>query len=73
MLKMALLDRVINKKCCDVDGGRGFCPLFSSPLRRIWQLKSPHPREFAIQGQKNANARGSARGGGGAQLELTHA
>ena len=73
MLKMALLDRAINKKCCSVDGGRGICPLFSSPLRGIWQLKSPHPREFAIQGQKNANARGSARGGGGAQLELTHA
>ena len=25
----------------------------------------PHPREFAIQGKKNANARGSARGGAG--------
>ena len=24
----------------------------------------PHPGEFAIQGKKNANARGSARGGG---------
>ena len=41
----------------------------------IWQLKSPHPQEFAIQGKKNANARGSAPGGGGrwAQLELTDA
>ena len=47
------------------DGGRGIGPLFSSPPRGIWQLKSPHPREFAIQGKKNANARGSARGGGG--------
>ena len=54
----------INKKCCSVDGGRGICPLFSSPPWGIWQLKSPHPREFAIQGKKNANARGSARGGG---------
>ena len=25
----------------------------------------PHPREFAIQGKKDANARGSARGGAG--------
>ena len=50
------------KKGCSVDGGRGICPLFSSPPRGIRQLKSPHPREFAIQG-KNANARGSARGG----------
>ena len=42
-------------------GGRGLCPLFSSPPRGIWQLKSPHPREFAIQGKKkNANARGGA-------------
>ena len=62
MLKTALFDCAINEKCCSVDGGRGICPLFSSPPRGIWQLKSPHPREFAIQGQKNDNARGSARG-----------
>ena len=66
MLKKALLDCAINEKCCSVDGGRGICPLFSSPPRGIWQLKSPHPREFAIQGQKHANARGQPRGGGGA-------
>ena len=65
MLKMALFDCAINEKCCSVDGGRGICPLFSSPSRGIWQLKSPHPREFAIQGKKNANARESAWGGGG--------
>ena len=28
-------------------------------------LFRPHPREFVIQGKKNANARGSARSGGG--------
>ena len=50
--KMALLDCAINKKCCTVDGGRGICPLFSSPPRGICNLKSPHPREFAIQGKK---------------------
>ena len=65
MLKTALFDCAINEKCCSVDGGRGICPLFSSPPRGIWQLKSPHPREFAMQGKKNANARGSALGGGG--------
>ena len=70
---MALLDCAINKKCCTVDGGRGICPLFSSPPRGICQLKSPHPREFAIQGKKNANSRGSARGGAWAQVELTDA
>ena len=36
---------------------------------------SPHPREFAIQGKKSANPRGSAGGGGGggggARVELT--
>ena len=75
MLKTVLFDCAINEKCCSVDGGRVICPLFSSPPREIWQLKSPHPQEFAIQGKKNANARGSARGGGGlgAQVELTDA
>ena len=48
-----------------------FALFFWSPPRRIWQLKSPHRREFAIQGKKNANARGSVPGGRGwAQLEL---
>ena len=60
MLKTALFDHAINEKCCSVDGGRSICPLFSSPTRGIWQLKSPHPREFAIQGEKYANARASA-------------
>ena len=44
--------------------GRGICPLPSSLPRGIWQFKCPHPREFAIQERKNANARGLARGGG---------
>ena len=59
MLKTALFDYAINEKCCSVYGGRGICPLFSSPPRGIWQLKSPHPREFVIQGKKNANAQGT--------------
>ena len=33
----------------------------------------PHPREFATHNKKSANARGLARGGGWAQLELTDA
>ena len=68
MLKMAPFDSAINEKCCSVDGGRVICPLFSSQPRGIWQLKSPHPREFAIQGKTKANARGSARWGGGGEL-----
>ena len=62
MLKTALFDCAINEKCCSVDGGRGKCPLSSSPPRGIWQLKNPRPREFDFQGKKEANARGSARG-----------
>ena len=78
MLKMELFDWAINEKCYIVDRGRGICPLFLSPPRGIWQLKSPHPREFAIQGKKNANAPGSAPGGGEGggswtQVELTDA
>ena len=65
MIKMALFDCASNEKCCSVDGGRSICPLLSSPPLGIWQLKSPHPREFAIQGKNNANAQGSARGGVG--------
>ena len=65
MLKMALLDFVVNEKCCSVDRGRGICPLVSSPPREIWQLKSPHPREFAIQGKKKVLMPGDQPGGGG--------
>ena len=72
---MELFDWAINEKCYSVDGGQGICPLFLSPPRGIWQLKSPHPREFSIQGKKNANVPGSARGAGGSwtQVELTDA
>ena len=42
----------INEKCVSVDGGRGIGPLFPSQPCGIWQLKSPHPREFAIRGKK---------------------
>ena len=53
MLKMALFDCAITMKNVEVlteDGGIG--ALFPSPPRGIWQLKSTHPREFAIQGKK---------------------
>ena len=65
MLKTAPFDCAINKKCCSVDGGRGICPLFSCLPRGIWQLKSPHPREFAIQGKKMLMPGGSAWEGAG--------
>ena len=44
----------------------GAFALFFRPLTPgIWLLRSPHPREFDIQGKTIANARGSARGGAG--------
>ena len=46
---------------------------FLSPPRGIWQLKSPHPREFAIQGKKMLMPGGQPAGGWGAQVELTNA
>ena len=70
MFKTALFDCAINEKCCSVDGGRGICPFFLSPPRGIWQLKSPHPREFAIQGKKKLKTGVSLaeRWGGGGGL-----
>ena len=67
MLKMELFDCAINEKCYSVDGGRGICPFFASPPRGIWQLKSPHPREFAIQCKKMPMPGGQPgrEGGGG--------
>ena len=53
MLETALFDCAINEKCCSVDPSWGIC-----------QLKSPYSRKFTIQSKKNANARGSAQGGG---------
>ena len=60
-------------------GERGIYPLFSSLPREIWQLKSPHPREFAIKGKKMLTDPGVSPGGGGGegggwpQVELTEA
>ena len=69
MLKMALLDCAINEKCCSVDEGGGICPLFSSPPQGIWQLKSPHPREFALPSKaKKMLMPGGQPGGGGVEV-----
>ena len=63
---LVLFDFAINENCCSVDGGQGVCPLFSSSPRRILQLKSPHPQEFAIQGKKKMLMPGGGGWGGGA-------
>ena len=46
----------------------GICPLFSSPPRGIWQLKSPHPQEFAIQVKKMLMPGGQPGGALGAAV-----
>ena len=55
---------------------RAFASFFVPP-RGIWQLNSPYPREFAIQGKKKKTVlmSGGQPGGWGrwAQLELTDA
>ena len=50
----------------------GHLPSFFVPPQDIWQFKSPHPREFAIQGKKKKML---MPGGWGfwAQMELTDA
>ena len=52
-----------------------FALFFSSPPRGIGQLKSLHPREFAIQGSKAKKMLilGGQPGGAWAQVELTDA
>ena len=52
--KTALFNCAINEKCCNVDRGQGIWTLFSLQWESAIQRK-----------KKNANARGSARGGGG--------
>ena len=65
MPKTALFDCAINEKCYSVDEGRGICLFFRPHLGGFDSSRVPTPREFAIQGQKIANARGSPRGWGG--------
>ena len=77
MLKMALFDYAINEKCCSVDGGRGMPPSFFVPTPGDLTAQKSPPPGICYPKQKNANAWGSARGGGGAvgwvQVELTDA
>ena len=63
------------KDCCDyVFRVQNVCDDIPGPGGAFALFFHPHPREFATQNKKSANARGLARGGGGwAQLELTDA
>ena len=42
----------------------GHLPFFFAPPRWIWQLKSPHPKEFATQGPKKCQCPGVSPSGG---------
>ena len=52
MLKMALFDCAINEKCCSVDGGRGICPLVSSPPRGFDSSRDPTPWNLPSKAKK---------------------
>ena len=72
---MALLDCAINKKCCTVDGGRGICPLFSSPPGGFDSSRVPTPGNLPSKAKK-MQCQGVSPGGGGGgweQVELTDA
>ena len=60
MLKLALLDCMINEKCCSVGGGTGHLLFFFVPTPGDLTGQESPPPEFAIQGKKNANSLGSA-------------
>ena len=73
MLKMALFDCAINEKCCSVDGGRGICPLFSSPPPGdLTAQEPPSPGIYHPRQKKNVNARGSALGEREPHTVLSH-
>ena len=72
MLKIALLDCAINKKCCSIDGGQAFALFFHLHPGEFDSSRVPTPGNLPSKQTINANARRSAAGGW-AQLELTDA
>ena len=63
---MALLDCAINEKYCSVGGGRGICPLFSSPTRGFDSSRVPTPGNLPSKAKKMLMPGGQpGKGGGG--------
>ena len=57
-----------------VDGGRGICPLFSSPPRGFDSSRVPTPGNLPFKAKKKSQCPGVSPGGGGwSQLELIEA
>ena len=52
MLKRALFNCAVNEKCCSVDGGRGICPLFSSPPQGFDNSRFPTPGNLPSKAKK---------------------
>ena len=52
MLKTALFDYAINEKCRSIYGGRGICPLFSSPPRGFDSSRVPTPENLPSKAKK---------------------
>lgn len=71
MLKVALLDCVINEKCYSVDGGRGICHLFFIPT--TGDLTEESPRSSKGPRQKKSLSPGGPGGHGCTEPELTDA
>ena len=69
MLKTALFDCAMDEKCCSVDGGGAFALCFRPHPWEFDSSRVPTPGYLPSKAkQKNANARGSAREGGGGVL-----
>ena len=64
MLKTALFDYAINEKCCSIYGGRGICPLFSSPPRGFDSSRVPTPGNLPSKAKKVLMPGGQPGGGG---------
>ena len=62
---MALLDCAINEKYCSVGGGRGICPLFSSPPRGFDSSRVPTPGNLPSKAKKMLMPGGQPGKGGG--------
>ena len=71
MLKMVLLECAINEKCCNFDGGRGICPIFSTPPRGFDSSRVPTPGNLPSKAKKILIPGGQPRWGGCALLGLT--
>ena len=66
MLKMVLLDRAINEKCCSGNWCRtGHLPSFFIPTLGDLTAQESSPRKFAIQDKKMLMPGGQPVGGGG--------